>query len=140
MRTKSNREQNYNIEDAAQLLGILTATMQNWIRLGKLHPDASDKQFGGAYLKSFISSLCAQDSVKLKSRRNKTYISLKLNNFSNLDIKKYKKSPQNLKNLLQNKISYAIIQNVVGRHTNSALPNKQKTAIGRVALAVQSPI
>jgi hypothetical protein len=65
---------------------------------------------------------------------------LKLNNFSNLDIKKYKKSPQNLKNLLQNKISYAIIQNVVGRHTNSALPNKQKTAIGRVALAVQSPI
>ena len=27
----------------------------------------------------------------------------------------------------------------VGCHTNSALPNKQKTAIGRVALAVQSP-
>ena len=29
---------------------------------------------------------------------------------------------------------------VVGCMTNSALPNKQKTAIGRVALAVQSPI
>ena len=75
MRNKSNREQNYNIEDAAQLLGVSTATVRNWIRLGNLYPDASDKQFSGAYLKSFTSSLCAQESAKLKSRRNKIYIS-----------------------------------------------------------------
>ena len=69
MRNKSNREQNYNIEDAAQLLGVSTATVRNWIRLGNLYPDASDKQFSGTYLKSFFSSLRAQDSAKLKSRR-----------------------------------------------------------------------
>lgn len=75
MRNKSNQERNYNIAETAQFLGVSTATVRNWIRLGKLHPDASDKQFSGTYLESVISSLRAQDSAKLKSRRNKTYIS-----------------------------------------------------------------
>lgn len=69
MRNKSNQERNYNIAETAQFLGVSTATVRNWIRLGNLYPDASDKQFSGAYLKSFTSSLCAQDSAKLKSRR-----------------------------------------------------------------------
>ena len=69
MRNKSNQERNYNIAETAQFLGVSTATVRNWIRLGNLYPDASDKQFSGTYLKSFISSLRAQDSAKLKSRR-----------------------------------------------------------------------
>lgn len=64
-----NPSKTYNIADTAQLLGVSTATVRNWIRLGNLYPDASDKQFSGAYLKSFISSLRAKDSAKLKSRR-----------------------------------------------------------------------
>lgn len=50
MRNKSNQERNYNIVETAQFLGVSTATVRNWIRLGNLYPDASDKQFSGTYL------------------------------------------------------------------------------------------
>ncbi|MBR4096820.1 MAG: N-6 DNA methylase [Oscillospiraceae bacterium] len=59
------------VDDVCKVLSISKATAKNWIRLGKIIPDAGDQLFSAEYIERFVSELKSGDSTKLKSRRNK---------------------------------------------------------------------
>lgn len=59
------------IDDVCKELCISKATAKNWIRLGKIVPDAGDQLFSYEYIERFVEELKSDDSIKLKSRRNK---------------------------------------------------------------------
>ena len=60
-----------SIDDVCKALSISKATVKNWIRLGKIIPDAGEELFSQKYVTQFIESLKSDNSTKLKSRRNK---------------------------------------------------------------------
>lgn len=64
----------YDIDAVSKALSVSTATVRNWIRLGKLIPDIDNQFFSKRYLEQFISLLETEDDSKLKSRRNKNRI------------------------------------------------------------------
>lgn len=59
------------VDDVCKALSISKATAKNWIRLGKITPDAGNQLFSQEYLEKFIAELKSDDNKKLKSRRNK---------------------------------------------------------------------
>ena len=61
----------FRIDDVCKTLSISKATAKNWIRLGKMIPDAGDQLFSSEYLEKIALELKSGDSTKLKSRRNK---------------------------------------------------------------------
>ena len=71
-------QQTLTINDVCRLLSISNTTAKNWIRLGKIVPDAGDQLFTHNYVDKLVSELKSSDSTKLKSRRNKTSISGKV--------------------------------------------------------------
>lgn len=60
-----------SIDDVCKALSISKATAKNWIRLGKIIPDAGEELFSQEYVAQFIESLKSDSNTKLKSRRNK---------------------------------------------------------------------
>lgn len=60
-----------SIDDVCKALSISKATVKNWIRLGKIIPDAGEELFSQEYVTQFIESLKSDNNTKLKSRRNK---------------------------------------------------------------------
>lgn len=59
------------VDDVCKVLSISKATAKNWIRLGKIIPDAGDQLFSAEYIERFVAELKSGDSTQLKSRRNK---------------------------------------------------------------------
>lgn len=59
------------VDDVCKVLSISKATAKNWIRLGKIIPDAGDQLFSQEYIEKFVIELKSDDNRKLKSRRNK---------------------------------------------------------------------
>lgn len=59
------------VDDVCKVLSISKATAKNWIRLGKIIPDAGDQLFSAEYIERFVAELRSGDSTQLKSRRNK---------------------------------------------------------------------
>ena len=59
------------VDDVCKVLSISKATAKNWIRLGKIIPDAGDQLFSAEYVERFVAELKSGDSSQLKSRRNK---------------------------------------------------------------------
>lgn len=59
------------VDDVCKVLSISKATAKNWIRLGKIIPDAGDQLFSQEYIEKFVIKLKSDDNRKLKSRRNK---------------------------------------------------------------------
>ena len=64
-------KQTLTIDDVCKALSISKATAKNWIRLGKIMPDAGKELFSQEYVSQFIESLKSDSNTKLKSRRNK---------------------------------------------------------------------
>ena len=64
-------KQALTIDDVCKALSISKATAKNWIRLGKITPDAGKELFSQEYVTQFIESLKSDSNTKLKSRRNK---------------------------------------------------------------------
>lgn len=64
-------KQALTIDDVCKALSISKATAKNWIRLGKIIPDAGEELFSEEYVTHFIETLKSDSSTKLKSRRNK---------------------------------------------------------------------
>lgn len=60
-----------SIDEVCKILSISKATAKNWIRLGKITPDAGEQLFSQEYVNQFVESLKSDDNTKLKSRRNK---------------------------------------------------------------------
>ena len=60
-----------SIDDVCKTLSISKATAKNWIRLGKIIPDAGEELFSQEYVAQFIEMLKSDNNTKLKSRRNK---------------------------------------------------------------------
>ena len=60
-----------SIDDVCKALSISKATAKNWIRLGKIIPDAGEELFSQEYVAQFIEMLKSDNNTKLKSRRNK---------------------------------------------------------------------
>ena len=73
MSKKAASNENYNLSEVSEILGISKATVKNWVKLGKL-PCISKTPyiFSKDEIQDFYSKL--NDSVYLKSRRNKTRI------------------------------------------------------------------
>lgn len=63
------------INDVCKTLSISSATVKNWIRLGKIVPDAGDQLFSQEYIEKIIAELRSPDNTILKSRRNKKGVS-----------------------------------------------------------------
>lgn len=61
----------FTVDDVCKALSISKATAKNWIRLGKIVPDAGEQLFSKEYIKKFIAELKSDGGTKLKSRRNK---------------------------------------------------------------------
>ena len=59
------------VDDVCKALSISKATAKNWIRLGKIVPDAGEQLFSKEYIEKFVSDLKSNAGTKLKSRRNK---------------------------------------------------------------------
>lgn len=65
-------------KDLCKMLSVSEATAKNWIKLDKIKPEYFDKNtayFSRKYVEFLIKQLLSQSSNKLKSRRNKKYIS-----------------------------------------------------------------
>lgn len=66
------------LKELCDELSISTATGRNWIKLGKLTPEYTEKKapfFSKTYLKTLRSELQSGENKALKSRRNKKYVS-----------------------------------------------------------------
>ncbi len=76
---KKQEEKLYTLSEACQLLSISTATVRNWMKSGRLVPVSNDSKtkplFEENYLLSVKEALANGSIDRLKSRRNKTYIS-----------------------------------------------------------------
>ncbi len=59
------------VDDVCKALSISKATAKNWIRLGKIVPDAGEQLFSKEYIEKFVSDIKSDEGTKLKSRRNK---------------------------------------------------------------------
>lgn len=59
-------------EEVCEILSVSKATVRNWIRLGKLTPDAGSEGFSREYVDRFLESLKVEQNTKLKTRRNKS--------------------------------------------------------------------
>lgn len=59
------------VNDVCSSLRVSKATVKNWIRLGKIVPDAGEQLFSQEYFVKFAAALRSEDSTALKSRRNK---------------------------------------------------------------------
>lgn len=83
---KSATEKLYTLKEACELLSISAATGRNWIKTGGLVPDFLDSKtkpwFEESTLLSLKEALTSGNNDRLKSRRNKTFIS---GNMSALD-------------------------------------------------------
>ncbi|MBQ8836406.1 MAG: N-6 DNA methylase [Clostridia bacterium] len=66
------------LEQVCELLSVSNATVKNWIRLGKLHPEADGKTFNKKYVKDLLAEIKSGKDSRLKSRRNKNGISGKV--------------------------------------------------------------
>lgn len=64
-------ENTLSLDEVCKILSISKATIKNWIRLGKITPDAGEQLFSKEYIEHFIAELKSSDNTKLKSRRNK---------------------------------------------------------------------
>ncbi len=67
-----------SLTELCRLLSISDATGRNWLRLGKLKPDAVDQDspcFSGQYAARLLHELQTGKNTVLKSRRNKSYVS-----------------------------------------------------------------
>lgn len=67
-----------SLKDLCSILSISTATGRNWIKLGKLIPEYTDKKtpfFTREYVDSLKSDIESGENKALKSRRNKKYVS-----------------------------------------------------------------
>ena len=64
-------ENTLSLDEVCKILSISKATIKNWIRLGKITPDAGEQLFSKEYIEHFVAELKSSDSTKLKSRRNK---------------------------------------------------------------------
>lgn len=60
-----------SLNEFCKALSISKATAKNWIRLGKITPDAGDQLFSQEYVNKIIVQIQSGNSEKLKSRRNK---------------------------------------------------------------------
>ena len=60
-----------SLDEVCKILSISKATIKNWIRLGKITPDAGEQSFSKEYVERFVIKLKSSDNTKLKSRRNK---------------------------------------------------------------------
>ena len=68
-------QQALTINDVCKALSISIATAKNWIRLGKIVPDAGDQLFSQEYIEKVVAELRSPDNTILKSRRNKKGVS-----------------------------------------------------------------
>ena len=68
---KTTLHTDWTVDDVCKVLSISKATAKNWIRLGKIIPDAGDQLFSAEYVERFVTELKSGDSTQLKSRRNK---------------------------------------------------------------------
>ena len=78
MNTKSlhnQPQQTLTINDVCKTLSISSATAKNWIRLGKIVPDAGNQRFSQEYIEKVVANLRYPDNTVLKSRRNKKGVS-----------------------------------------------------------------
>ena len=67
-----------SLKELCEELSISTATGRNWIKLGKLTPEYTEKKtpyFSTAYAASLKSEIKSGKNKALKSRRNKKYVS-----------------------------------------------------------------
>ena len=64
-------DKNYNLSEASEILGISKATVKNWVKLGKL-PSISRNPYVFSKEELLAIHKKLDDSVYLKSRRNKT--------------------------------------------------------------------
>lgn len=60
-----------SLNEFCKALSISKATAKNWIRLGKITPDAGDQLFSQEYVNKIIAEIQSGNRDKLKSRRNK---------------------------------------------------------------------
>lgn len=76
---KITAKKNYiSIKELSKKLSISEATAKNWIKLNKIKPELiinKSAYFSKEYVKFLVNELNSQTSDKLKSRRNKKYIS-----------------------------------------------------------------
>ena len=66
------------LKELCKELSISTATGRNWIKLGKLTPEYTDKRtpyFSKKYVAQLYAELHSGENKALKSRRNKKFIS-----------------------------------------------------------------
>lgn len=66
------------LKELCDVLSISTATGRNWIKLGKLTPDYTEKKtpyFSREYVSNLRTELQTGENKALKSRRNKKYVS-----------------------------------------------------------------
>ena len=64
-------ENTLSLDEVCKILSISKATIKNWIRLGKITPDAGEQLFSKEYIEHFVAELKLSNNTKLKSRRNK---------------------------------------------------------------------
>lgn len=71
-------EDDLTLRELCEELSISTATGRNWIKLGKLTPECTDKRtpyFSKKYVAQLYAELHSGENKALKSRRNKKFIS-----------------------------------------------------------------
>ena len=59
------------VAEVSRALSVSAATLRNWIRLGKITPDAGEQLFSREYVSAYAEQLRSEESTRLKSRRNK---------------------------------------------------------------------
>lgn len=67
-----------SLKELCNILSISTATGRNWIKLGKLTPEYTEKKtpyFSRNYVSNLYNNLHSGENKALKSRRNKKYVS-----------------------------------------------------------------
>ncbi len=67
-----------SIEELCRRLSVSKATVRNWMRLGKIAPDRElqgSPYFSERYVRQLFAQMKNEDAKRLKSRRNKKYIS-----------------------------------------------------------------
>lgn len=73
-----NSEDHLSLKELCNELSISTATGRNWIKLGKLTPEYTEKKtpyFSKKYVTSLRTELQSGENKALKSRRNKKFVS-----------------------------------------------------------------